>query len=192
MIKCEQEFYIAGRLLNWLTSYLGERRQRVVIGNVLSTFQATNAGVPQGSVLGPLLALMYLNGLTDNISNGILLYADDTTIYAAHTDQSISSVQASLQQDIRVIEAYAKQWAITFNSTKTLQQTFSNKKTHEHPRLTLSGQDIPLVETHRHLGISFSKDVRFQTHVKSAMKKVNMALSPLYSAAHTIPRNILN
>ena len=96
LTKCKYEFNIAGRLIDWLTSYLGDRRQRVVIGESISTLKTTNAGCPQGSVLGPLLALMYLNGLANKTTNEILFYADDTSLYASHTPQNIQETQTSL------------------------------------------------------------------------------------------------
>ena len=71
-----------GPLLEWVKSYLRDRKQRVTIGNTFSTTLTINSGCPQGSVLGPLLALMYLNKLSTQTQHDILLFADDTSIYA--------------------------------------------------------------------------------------------------------------
>ena len=160
LTKCENEFNIAGPLLDWLRSYLTDRRQKVAIGNALSTVKTTNAGCPQGSVLGPLLALMYLNGLNDKTTNNILFYADDTSLYASHSDNDLDDVQTSLQQDLGAIQSYAKKWLITFNSTKTIQQTFSNKRRPTTPNLTFDGHPIQRVDVHKHLGLTLSKDNR--------------------------------
>ena len=87
IFKCKHEFYISGNLLSWLKSYLTDRHQKVRIEDSYSNMQTINAGCPQGSVLGPLLALIYLNGLANLTTNDILCYADDTSIYTTHTKE---------------------------------------------------------------------------------------------------------
>ena len=193
LYKCKNEFFISGSLFSWLKSYLTDRTQRVRVGDAFSTTKMTKAGVPQGSVLGPLLALMYLDGLRHNLTNEILLYADDTSIHASHTTEDIDVVQDSLQRDLDNIDGYAKQWAIQFNITKTVQQTFSHKLHPTVPTLHFAGQNIPTdTETHKHLGITFSTDLRFHNHVNNIIKKANIAMSPLYPIAKHIHRNILS
>ena len=73
---------ISGNLLSFLESYLNDRHQRVVLNGVQSNWVKLNADVPQGSVLGPLLFLVYINDLTDNISSNMKLYADDSSLFA--------------------------------------------------------------------------------------------------------------
>ena len=79
---------------------------------------------------------MYLDGLSGRTNNGILFFADDTSIYASHTTADIDQVQLSLQHDLDEIHKYGREWAITFNTTKTIQQTFSHKNQHTPPALT--------------------------------------------------------
>lgn len=190
--KCKHDFGITGILLSWLTSYLSDRQQRVQINNTFSSQQTVNAGCPQGSVLGPLLALMYLDGLQQKIDNDILLFADDTSLYASHTTLDIQKIELSLQRDLDEIYKYGREWAITFNTAKTVQQTFSRKQNHKAPQLTFGGDSVPFHENHTHLGLTFSKDLRFHHHVNKICKKVNTALSPLYPLARYIPRPILD
>ena len=102
-----------------------------------------NAGCPQGSVLGPLLALLYLNSLTKQTRNDILCFADDTSLYAAHTTETAHATQRSLQTDLDKIYEYGQKWFITFNATKTIQQTFSLKQNPVIPKLTFGGEPIP-------------------------------------------------
>ena len=140
--------------------------------------------------MGPLLALMYLDGLKDKVTNNILLYADDTSIHASHTTEDMNIVQASLQRDLDNIDEYAKQWAIKFNTTKTAQQTFSRKLHPTKPKLHFANHNIPTnTKTHKHLGIIFSNDLRFHNHINNIIKKANIALSPLYPIAKHIHRN---
>ena len=74
-------FFIQLALLRWFKSYLSHRRQRVVLNGVESNWADVLAGVPQGSILGPLLFLIYINDIVNNIRSSIRLFADDTTIY---------------------------------------------------------------------------------------------------------------
>ena len=85
-----------------------------------------------------------------------------------------------------------KKWAITFNSSKTTQQTFTNKHTQNPPVLTFGNEPIPIEVNHKHLGLNISSDLRFHFHVKEIIKKANVALSPLYPVAAYIPRHVLN
>ena len=193
LYKCKNDFFISGSLFSWLKSYLTDRTQRVRVGDAFSTTKMIKAGVPQGSVLGPLLALMYLDGLRHNLTNEILLYADDTSIHASHKTEDIDVVQDSLQPDLDNIDGYVKQWAIQFNITKTVQQTFSHKLHPTVPTLHSAGQNISTdTETHKHLGITFSTDLRFHNHVNNIIKKANIAMSPLYPIAKHIHRNTLS
>ena len=83
--KCEKEFGLTGRLLLWLKSYLVDRKQSVHIIDKKSRVRTLDAGVPQGSVLGPLLAILYLNGLSDKTTNDMFFYADDSSIFTAYS-----------------------------------------------------------------------------------------------------------
>ena len=190
--KCKNEFSISGTLLSWLKSYLTNRQQKARIGDNVSLTKTISSGCPQGSVLGPLLALMYLNGLTKEVTNDILLYADDTSIHASHDKHDIDAVRQSLQQDLDIIYRYGKQWAITFNASKTVQQTFTRKTEHVPLALTFSREVIPIVENHKHLGLTFSTDLRFHTHINIVLRKMNMALGPIYPIAKFLTRSTLS
>ena len=191
LYKCQKEFGISGVLLNWLKSYLGDRTQRVQIQNSYSPPCKINAGCPPGSVLGPLLALIYLNDLSTRTYNDILFFADDTSLYASHSSKTLIKTQHTLQRDLDEIEKYGQQWAITFNSSKTIQQTFSMTNSNQPPMLKFGNAPIPIHETHKHLGMTFSKDLRFHDHVNEIINRVNKTLSPLYAIAKYLPRHTL-
>ena len=192
LYKCKNDFGITDSLLKWLTSYLSDRKHRVLLGDCYSTTLTINTGCPQGSVLGPLLALMYLDGLSKETTNDMLLFADDTSIYAKHTTQNITEVEASLQKDLNTIYDYGQRWAITFNASKTVQQTFSFSKNKSAPKLKFGGNSIPIKILHTHLGLTFSNDLNFHEHVNKICKKANMMLGPLYSISRYVPRSILS
>ena len=191
LAKCKIEFGITGSALRWLESYLKNRSQIVQVGNEKSPPLTLKAGVPQGSVLGPLLAILYLNGLSAVTSNNMLYFADDSSLHCSHTPETIHASEIALQNDLNAIHQYSLKWAITFNTDKTTQQTFSKRRNPRTPTLTFGGQHIVPTNAHKHLGLIFSSDLKFKSHVNETLLKFNRALSPLYRIAPHIPRRVL-
>ena len=113
-------------------------------------------------------------------------------MYAAHSTETFIATQTTLQADLDKIYSYGNQWFITFNPLKTVQQTFSLKNKPQVPKLTFGGEPVPVVEKHKHLGITISHDLKFKEHINQIIKKVNKTLSPVYPLAKFLPRTILN
>ena len=189
--KCEIQYNISGSLLAWLISYLKDRSQVVRVGSSISNSQKISAGCPQGSVLGPLLALMYLNDISKHTENEALFYADDTSLYSSHPPDSQGHRQ-SLQNDLDMIRQYGNDWAIIFNADKTVQQTFTNRHTDQGLRLSFNGQPLLPVANHKHLGLNLSTDLHFHQHVNSLIRTINTTLGPIYPVAKFLPRSTLN
>ena len=113
-LKC---YGISGTLLKWFSSYLSGRKQRVALEGVYSEWRNVEAGFPQGSILGPLLFLFYINDIVEHIESDINLFADDTSLLEVVTDP-VASVNR-VQRDLNTLENWAKRWRVTFNATKT-------------------------------------------------------------------------
>ena len=91
---------ISGNLLNLLEDFLKERKQRVVLNGQVSTWKNINAGVPQGSILGPLLFLIYINDLIEGLTTNVKLFADDTSLFpVAHDTQTSAN---DLNKDLKI------------------------------------------------------------------------------------------
>ena len=90
-----EKYGIKGDLLFWLTSYLNSRKQKVFV----SSEQGTNAGVPQGSVLGPLLFLIYINDIADELIGKVRLYADDTSL--SYSSSNLADIEMILSNDLK-------------------------------------------------------------------------------------------
>ena len=88
LAKCKYQCGIRGNLLKWLESYLENRTHSVTLNTATSSIKTINAGCPQGSVLGPLLALIYLNDLDGITNNNLLFFADDTLLFKSHPHHS--------------------------------------------------------------------------------------------------------
>ena len=110
---------ISGYLFTVIKDFLNNRHQRVVLNGKSSIWSTITAGVPQGSVLGPLLFLIYTNDLVDNISSEVKLFADDTSLFIVVYDVDIAADQ--LNRDLKVISNWAHQWKMQFNPDKNKQ-----------------------------------------------------------------------
>ena len=151
-LKCNG---IGGNLLNFSENYLKNRQQRVVLNGVESNWKNIYAGVPQGSVLGPLLFIIYINDLTDNISSDMRLFADDSSLF---TRVSVTEeTQNKLVNDLRTISSWAHQWKMLFNpniSKQAVEIVFSTKKNKVlHPNLDLNEIPVARKEYTKHIGM---------------------------------------
>jgi len=148
---------IRGDLLAFLSNYLTNRKQKVILPGAESTPAEIIAGVPQGSILGPLLFLVYINDIVADIQAQINLFADDTSLFMIVN--SPDQTAALLQSDIDKISRWADQWLIHFNPSKSESMLISRtiNKPH-HPPLSMGGVDIPKVNIHTHLGVYLTND----------------------------------
>ena len=121
------ELGIAGSLLDWLRSYLSDRKQRVIINTDYSDLQPIKAGVPQGNVLGPLLFLVFINNLFSQASNHLDIFANDSTLWSI-VDNDRKEVAESLNRDLDAIQSWAEKWIVKYNHTKTELLTISRKR----------------------------------------------------------------
>jgi len=112
---CKLEAYsIRGNLLSWLSNFLLNRFQRVAINGCLSDWTNVQSGVPQGSVLGPLLFMLYVNDIPDLIEGGVRIFADDTKI----SDIRNLDNCLRLQQNLNELSQWSIVWLLRFNAAK--------------------------------------------------------------------------
>ena len=168
---------ISGSLLSWFESYLSERRQRVILPGTQSDWNYIYAGVPQGSILGPLLFLLYINDIVKDIQSNIRLFADDTSLFIVVENPDTAA--QTLNSDLDKITKWAKDWLVSFNPIKTETLLISRKLIQPaHPPLHMLNIQISEVENHKHLGLYFSNDGSWYTHItyikEKAWKRINI------------------
>jgi len=151
-----QQNGINGNLIRFFESYLQNRQQRVVLDGFSSEYTRVSAGVPQGSVLGPLLFLLYINDLETGIKSKIKFFADDTMLYSLVNDPVSSA--SDLNDDLELIHLWASQWKMQFNPDPTKQAVeviFSSKRKKAiHPPLSFAGSLVASECSQKHLGLT--------------------------------------
>ena len=190
LAKLSAMYNVSGASLAWITDYLTDRTQSVSVEGVLSDPLPVKSGVPQGSILGPLLFLLYINDLPDCI-DGLSLFADDTALI--QFDADIANLCTKLQNGINVVHQWMLSWRLKPNILKT-EIVFLPQLDHP-PTFTLPGLDsainINIVDTHRHLGVVFDSQLSWNSHVDFVCNKVSKSVGCLMShCSHLSPECI--
>ena len=139
--------------MEWFSSYLENRKQRVCLGGIAYVWLSVFAGVPQGSILGPILFLIFINDIVKYIRTNIRLFADYTILYKVV--HNIDLTAAELNIDLESNKFWAKIWKVDFSplKSKSLLMTKNNKNI-QHPPLIMSQSQLEEVNEHKHLGIT--------------------------------------
>ena len=185
---------ISGCLLKLFENYLHNRNQRVVLNGSYSDYYPIGSGVPQGSVLGPLLFLVYINDLERNIKSNIKFFADDTMLFSIVQDPVISA--NDLNHDLDIIYQWAHQWKMEFNPDPTKQASevlFSCKKNSvNHPQLIFNGSPVIKVNEQKHLGHILESGLSFKKHVIEKIIKAKKNIGILKHLSKFLPLNTLD
>ena len=182
---------IEGQALNIVKDFLKNREQRVVIDGQSSDWAPITAGVPQGSILGPLLFLIYINDITEVITSDIRIFADDTFIFRTANSDSTRL----LNDDLAKITDWAWRWKMLFNpdiSKQAVEVIFSNKgqKTN-YPPLVFNGIPVKLVEETKHLGMILDSKLNFQSHLSEKIAKANSGLGVMIQLKKWVSYRVL-
>jgi hypothetical protein len=181
---------IKGKLLSWLMNYLKDRQQRVTINGATSEWGDIEAGVPQGSVLGPLLFLIFINDVTHVTKFcKIRLFADDTCLFIEVDNHEEAA--RMLNEDLISINDWSKKWLVSFSPKKTEEMIITNKAPTNHPAIKLNNYPIKTVEHHKHLGLTFSNDLTWKKHVYEIGKKAFNCLGLLRPHKMSMDRRTL-
>ena len=152
-------------VINWIKNFLSDREQRVVIDGVSSNPVKVTSGVPQGSVIGPLLFLVYINDLGSLINSNVRLFADDTVIY-----RKIESREdrLALSKDLDIIGKWCDDWELELNIHKcSVVNFFKKKSTTEDFLYSIQGKNIAIGESVKYLGVTLTNNLNWSAHIRN-------------------------
>ena len=164
---------IRNNTLKWISCFLNNRKQCVVVNGTQSSYLPVLSGVPQGSVIGPSLFLIYINDLPEYVDSTVHLFADDTVMYlTVHNEDHC----AQLQRDINQLEIWENHWSMNFNPDKCELLRITRKRTVIEQQYTLHGKVIKEVNTAKYLGVHISGDLKWNHHIGKITSKANRTL----------------
>lgn len=159
-----------------LKSYLTDRYFRVREDQSYSQLYPINSGVPQGSILGPMLYTLYTMDLPTNQNCITGTFADDTVILA--TGKTTEAASAKLQTALNDVFQWTKEWKITLNSSKSCHVFFTNREI-DQPRIYIDDQQIPITKSAKYLGMTLDAKLRWKEHVKKKITELNFKYSKI-------------
>ena len=181
---------VSGNLLDTITDFLNYRKQRVALKGQFSSWTSIEAGVPQGSILGPLLFLIYINDLSDDLMSNVKLFADDTSLFSVVHDVNTSST--NLNNDLRKISDLTMQRKMSFNpdSSKQAQEViFSRKRQNpNHDSIYFINNLVNQVHSQRHFGMHLDAKLNFEKHLYNIMSTVAKTIGLLRKLQAVLPR----
>ena len=190
LLKKLEHYGIRGIALTLIESYLSNRKQFVSIDGIKSSLQDINIGVPQGSVLGPLLFLIYINDLPNAVSNvKSILFADDTTMFAR--DKNAHDLCNTISEDMLLVKDWLIANSLTLNAGKSYYIIFSLKKMSNDLRVTI-GEHVLDRKTHgKFLGVILDEKLNFTEHIQYITGKISKLTGLMYKLKAFFPCEIL-
>ena len=166
-----QYYRIQGSYLSWIREFLNNREQQIVVDNTPSK---VSSGVPQGSVLAPLLFQLFINDLPNGIESSVKLYADDVLILRSITTPNDHQ---TLQNDLTKLALWSANWQMPFNLTKCKLLTVTNSPHPSTYHYKLNDYTIQRVQSIKHLGLTISHNLSWSPHISKIVSKVNQVQS---------------
>ena len=175
-----KSYGISGQIFGLISSFLSNRQLRVVFDGKSSQEYPVNAGVPEGSILGPTFFLLYINDLPDDVICNIAIYADDTTL-SSKCDQASDLWQqlelaSELKSDLRDTVDWGKKWLVDFNAGKTQLVSFERSNNNGSIDVKMDGSVLEEKSSLKMLGLTFSSKLLWGSYIisiaKTASKKI--------------------
>ena len=174
---------ISGQIFGLISSFLSNRQIRVVLDGKSSQEYPVNAGVPQGSILGPTLFLLYINDLPDDVICNIAIYADDTTLYSKCDEASDLWQQlelaSELESDLRDTVDWVRKWLVDFNAGKTQLLSFDRSKNTGAIDVKMYGSVLEEKTSFKILGLTFSSILDWGSYIVSIAKTASKKIGAL-------------
>ena len=180
--KLKHSYKLEGFALKWFVSYLSDRRQRVIVNGKTSKWTTVLSGVPEGSLLAPLLFSLFINDLPREVDSGCLLYADDVKIFRKIVSPSDGLL---LQKDLSRLTAWSVRWGLTLNPSKCKSFTITLRRAPVQTPYFIDATKLEHVGEIRDLGITLDTKLTFAAHVGNIVSRANRSLGLLFRSFQT-------
>ena len=165
-----RSYGISEEICDWIEMFLCNRKQKVVVNGAHSEWVDVKSGVPQGSVLGPVLFVLFINDLPQEVISELLLYADDAKIYRKI---SSDSDREQLQKDLHTMSIWSDVWLLTFHPDKLKKITISRNEFQIERRYHVGGDPVKNVKSEVDLGVCVDAELNFDEQRKLSIGKAN-------------------
>ncbi|MCG7865740.1 MAG: hypothetical protein JAY74_05120 [Candidatus Thiodiazotropha taylori] len=176
---------ISNNILAWIKDFFSARTQEVVIDGSKSTPTPVTSGVPQGTVLGPLLFLAYINDMPECVKSSIKLFADDSLLYRK-VQQESDCIQ--LQHDLDSLQDWERKWQMAFNADKCEVLRITNKRQPICADYYVHSQKLATKSDAKYLGVTISSDLSWSKHTDNVTKKANSTMAFLRRNIRSAPQ----
>ena len=180
LISKLKSYNLNQQIINWIQSFLTSRSQQVNVNSSKSTWMNVTSGIPQGSVLGPLLFVIFINDLPDNLKSDAFLFADDTKIY--RTIQT-SDDQSCLQADLDKLSQWSEKWLLKFNTAKC-KHMHIGKPIADSATYNLNSIHLETIKQEKDIGVIIDDDLSFDCHISEKAKKATQMFAMLRRTFH--------
>ena len=172
-----EKYGITGNVLGWIESFLSDRTHCVVINNTKSHCAAVTSGIPQGSVLGPILFVIYINDLPEvvNKNSYVYLFADDTKVFRKINSEDDRRI---LQNDIDRMVEWSDTWLLKFHPDKCKVMRLGKKANKEQvEQYKMGTQELNFSDMEKDLGVLIDSNLSFESHINTAVNKANRTMA---------------
>jgi len=184
---------IGGYLYRWIRDFLYDRHIRVVVNGSTSSAASINAGVPQGSILGPTLFLIFINDLNNVVSNKVCMFADDTTIFSIVPNTSARKlIVDKLNDDLKNLENWSEKWLMKFNAKKTQLMIISRKKDITFNPIIFFNETLTPVDSIKLVGVNISSKMDWSDHINKVAKRAGQTLGIMRKTRKILPPSALS
>ena len=170
LLRKLHHYGVRASTLRWIQSFLGDRTQRVVVDGESSTTATETSGVPQGTVLGPLLFLVYIIDLPSRVKATVRLSADDCLLYRTVNS---SDDAASLQQDLHNLQEWEHAWQIHFNPDKCEVIHITRRRARIELPYFIHGKALSTIKSAKYLGVTICDNLSWNTHISTICRKAS-------------------
>ena len=171
-------------ILGWIESFLTNRKQKVIVEGETSTWSEVMSGVPQGSALGPILFVVFINDMPKSLSSVCKMFTDDAKVYR---EVNCTEDCESLQLDLDIMSEWPHKWQLPFNETKCKCMYFGTPKM----KYTMKNHILEESSEERDLGVIIDDSLKFRRHAAEAVKKANTVLGIIKNSFITLDTRTL-